>query len=143
VIGIEMFNKLLDNAEVGDNVGILLRAVKSTEVTRGDCVVKPNSIKPGTKFEGTAYILNEEEGGRKKPFSAKYQYVSCFELFRCVNDDLRNSVSNKIGWVLPFCELIELLFTFLSCKQTTILPPNCRHHRQDRISTRSNNGNAW
>jgi len=73
VTGIEMFNKLLDYAEAGENVGILLRAIKREDVCRGDVLAKPGTVKAHTKFECKVYILTEEEGGRKKPFSAKYQ----------------------------------------------------------------------
>jgi len=73
VTGIEMFNKLLDYAEAGENVGVLLRAVKREDISRGDVIAKPGTVKAFSKFECKVYILTEEEGGRKKPFSAKYQ----------------------------------------------------------------------
>jgi elongation factor Tu len=73
VTGIEMFNKLLDYAEAGENVGVLLRAVKREDIARGDVIAKPGTVKAHSKFECKVYILTEEEGGRKKPFSAKYQ----------------------------------------------------------------------
>jgi len=71
--GIEMFNKLLDHAESGDNAGILLKGLKKEEVTRGDVVCKPESLKAYTTFEGRCVLLGEDEGGRKKGFTAKYQ----------------------------------------------------------------------
>ena len=64
VTGIEMFNKLLDNGQAGDNVGILLRGIDKKEVERGQVLAKPGSIKPHTKFEGQIYVLSKEEGGR-------------------------------------------------------------------------------
>lgn len=75
VTGIEMFNKLLDYAESGENVGILLRNIKREDVTRGDVICKPNSVKAFKKFDCKVYLLNEEEGGRKKPFASNYRFV--------------------------------------------------------------------
>jgi len=73
VTGIEMFNKLLDYAESGENVGILLRGVKREDVSRGDVLAKPGTVKAFSKFDCKIYVLTEDEGGRKKPFSSKYQ----------------------------------------------------------------------
>jgi len=73
VTGIEMFNKLLDYAEAGENVGILLRNIKREDVTRGDVICKPQSVKAFKTFECKVYLLNEEEGGRKKPFASNYR----------------------------------------------------------------------
>lgn len=71
--GVEMFRKLLDRGEAGDNVGALLRGTKREEVERGQVLCKPGSIKPHTKFEAEAYILTKEEGGRHTPFFANYR----------------------------------------------------------------------
>jgi elongation factor Tu len=71
--GVEMFRKLLDSGEAGDNVGILLRGIERTQVERGQVLAKPGSIKPHTKFEAQAYILKKEEGGRHTPFFTKYR----------------------------------------------------------------------
>ncbi len=71
--GVEMFRKLLDRGEAGDNVGILLRGTKREEVERGQVLAKPGSIKPHTKFEAEVYILNKEEGGRHTPFFNNYR----------------------------------------------------------------------
>ena len=68
VTGVEMFKKLLDQGEAGDNAGILLRGLKREDVDRGQVLAKPKSIKPHTKFMGSVYILKKEEGGRHKPF---------------------------------------------------------------------------
>jgi elongation factor Tu len=73
VTDIEMFRKLLDNAEAGDNVGLLLRGVKKEDVERGQVLSKPGSIKPHTKFKATVYILSKDEGGRHTPFFAGYR----------------------------------------------------------------------
>ena len=68
VTGVEMFHKLLPQAEAGDNIGALLRGVAKDEIERGQVLAKPGSIKPHTKFVGQVYVLTEKEGGRKKPF---------------------------------------------------------------------------
>jgi elongation factor Tu len=71
--GVEMFRKLLDQGEAGDNVGVLLRGTKREEVERGQVLAAPGSITPHTKFKAEAYILNKEEGGRHTPFFTKYR----------------------------------------------------------------------
>ena len=73
VTGVEMFRKLLDQAEAGDNIGALLRGVQRTEIERGQVLAKPGSIKPHTKFKGQIYILSKEEGGRHTPFFNGYR----------------------------------------------------------------------
>ena len=73
VTGIEMFHKLLDYAEAGDNIGALLRGVAKTEIERGQVLSKPGSIHPHTKFAGQVYILKKEEGGRHTPFFNNYR----------------------------------------------------------------------
>src|SRR5690606_32961732 len=71
--GVEMFRKLLDFAEAGENVGLLLRGTKREEVERGQVVVKPGSITPHTQFEAQVYILAKDEGGRHNPFYSNYR----------------------------------------------------------------------
>ncbi|MCL2633155.1 MAG: elongation factor Tu [Oscillospiraceae bacterium] len=71
--GIEMFHKSLDQAEAGDNAGVLLRGVARTEVRRGQVLAKPGSIKPKTKFQGEVYVLTKDEGGRHTPFFSNYR----------------------------------------------------------------------
>src|SRR6202166_2002285 len=71
--GVEMFRKLLDQGEAGDNVGCLLRGTKREEVERGQVLCKPGSVKPHTKFKAEAYILTKEEGGRHTPFFTNYR----------------------------------------------------------------------
>ncbi len=71
--GVEMFRKLLDSGEAGDNVGVLLRGTKREEVERGQVLAKPGSITPHTKFEAEVYILSKEEGGRHTPFFNNYR----------------------------------------------------------------------
>jgi len=73
VTGVEMFRKLLDSGEAGDNIGVLLRGVEKDDVERGQVLAKPGSIKPHTKFKGTVYILSKEEGGRHTPFFNGYR----------------------------------------------------------------------
>ena len=73
VTGIEMFHKLMDYAEAGDNVGLLLRGVDKKAIERGQVLAKPGSIKPQTKFVGQVYVLTEKEGGRSKPFFSGYR----------------------------------------------------------------------
>jgi elongation factor Tu len=71
--GVEMFRKLLDQGQAGDNVGVLLRGTKREDVERGQVLCKPGSIKPHTKFEGEVYVLTKEEGGRHTPFFKGYR----------------------------------------------------------------------
>ena len=71
--GIEMFRKILDYAEAGDNIGCLLRGVQRTEIERGQVLAKPGSIQPHTKFKGQVYVLNKDEGGRHTPFFNNYR----------------------------------------------------------------------
>ncbi len=73
VTGVEMFNKLLDEGQAGDNIGALLRGVDKKEVVRGQVLAKPNSITPHQKFTGTIYVLSKEEGGRHSPFFDGYR----------------------------------------------------------------------
>ena len=73
VTGIEMFHKLLDSAEAGDNIGALLRGVQKNEIERGQVLCKPGSVNPHTKFTAQVYVLTEKEGGRQKPFFSGYR----------------------------------------------------------------------
>jgi elongation factor Tu len=73
VTGVEMFKKILDQGQAGDNIGVLLRGTKKDDVERGQVLCKPTSITPHTKFKGTVYILNKEEGGRHTPFFKGYR----------------------------------------------------------------------
>jgi len=73
VTGVEMFRKLLDQGQAGDNVGVLLRGTKKDDVERGQVLAKPGSIKPHTKFKGEVYVLTKEEGGRHTPFFNGYR----------------------------------------------------------------------
>ena len=73
ITGIEMFHKLMDSAEAGDNVGLLLRGVQKNDIERGQVLCKPGSINPHTKFVGQVYVLTEKEGGRSKPFFTNYR----------------------------------------------------------------------
>ncbi len=71
--GVEMFRKLLDEGQAGDNVGVLLRGTKREEVERGQVLAKPGTITPHTKFKAEVYVLSKEEGGRHTPFFANYR----------------------------------------------------------------------
>ena len=73
VTGVEMFRKILDRGEAGDNVGLLLRGVEKTDIRRGMVICKPGSVKPHTHFKAEVYILSKEEGGRHTPFFNKYR----------------------------------------------------------------------
>ena len=73
VTGVEMFRKLLDQAEAGDNIGVLLRGVQRNEIERGQVLAKPGSITPHTKFKAQVYVLSREEGGRHTPFFNNYR----------------------------------------------------------------------
>jgi elongation factor Tu len=73
VTGVEMFNKMLDQGQAGDNAGLLLRGTKKTEVERGQVLCKPGTITPHTEFEAETYILSKDEGGRHKPFFKGYK----------------------------------------------------------------------
>ena len=71
--GVEMFRKTLDEAQAGDNIGVLLRGIEKSEVSRGQVLAAPGSITPHTKFEGSVYVLTKEEGGRHTPFFEGYR----------------------------------------------------------------------
>jgi elongation factor Tu len=73
VTGVEMFRKILDYGEAGDNVGLLLRGIEKTDIRRGMVICKPGSVKPHTKFKAEIYVLSKEEGGRHTPFFNKYR----------------------------------------------------------------------
>ncbi len=73
VTGVEMFRKLLDQAEAGDNIGVLLRGIQRNEIERGQVLAKPGTIHPHTSFKGEVYVLTKEEGGRHKPFFSNYR----------------------------------------------------------------------
>jgi elongation factor Tu len=71
--GVEMFRKLLDEGEAGDNAGLLLRGIEKKDIRRGMVICKPGSITPHTEFKGEVYVLSKEEGGRHTPFFQKYR----------------------------------------------------------------------
>ncbi len=81
ITGVEMFRKILDRGEAGDNVGILLRGIEKSDIKRGMVICKPGSVTPHAKFKAEVYILKKEEGGRHTPFHNNYQStVLCYEL---------------------------------------------------------------
>ncbi|HSP41108.1 MAG TPA: elongation factor Tu [Gillisia sp.] len=88
VTGVEMFRKILDRGEAGDNVGILLRGIEKTQITRGMVITKPGSVKPHAKFKAEVYILKKEEGGRHTPFHNNYRpqfYVRTTDVTGTIN----------------------------------------------------------
>ncbi len=110
VTGVEMFNKLLDEGQAGDNIGALLRGIDKNEVERGQVLAKPGSITPHTKFKGTIYALSKEEGGRHSPFFTGYRPQFYFR-----TTDITGTVALPEGkeMVMPgdnteiICELIH------------------------------------
>lgn len=97
-LGLEMFRRNLDKAEVGDNVGILIRGIKKDEVTRGNILAKPGSMKIYNKFEGKVYILTKKEGGRHKGFANNYKPQF---FFRTMNITGSINLPENITFVLP------------------------------------------
>ena len=93
VTGVEMFRKLLDEGQAGDNVGLLLRGVDKEEIERGMVLAKPGSITPHTKFEAEVYVLTKEEGGRHTPFFKGYRPQFYFR-----TTDVTGSVSCRRAW---------------------------------------------
>jgi elongation factor Tu len=88
VTGVEMFRKLLDQGQAGDNIGCLLRGIDRDEVERGMALAHPGSIKPHTEFEGQVYVLRKDEGGRHTPFFAGYRpqfYIGTLDVTGSVN----------------------------------------------------------
>ena len=73
ITGVEMFRKILDRGEAGDNVGLLLRGIEKEQIRRGMVICKPGSVKPHAKFKAEVYVLSKEEGGRHTPFFNKYR----------------------------------------------------------------------
>ena len=92
ITGIEMFHKMMDYAEAGDNIGALLRGIQKNEIERGQVLCKPGSIHPHTKFVGQVYVLTEKEGGRQKPFFAGYRPQFYFR-----TTDVTGSISRPDG----------------------------------------------
>jgi elongation factor Tu len=96
--GVEMFRKMLDRGEAGDNVGVLLRSVKRDEVFRGQVLAKPGTLSTSTKFEAEVYALTKEEGGRHKPFMSGYR-PQCF--FRTADVSGKISLAKGVEMILP------------------------------------------
>jgi elongation factor Tu len=92
VTDIEMFRKLLDTAEAGDNVGVLMRGIKKEDIERGQVIAKPATIKPHTKFKANVYVLSKDEGGRHTPFFNNYRPQFYFR-----TTDVTGSVKLKEG----------------------------------------------
>jgi elongation factor Tu len=92
VTGVEMFNKLLDSGQAGDNIGVLLRGIERDEVERGQVLAKSGSIKPHTRFTARVYVLTKEEGGRHTPFYNGYR-----PQFYLRTTDVTGAISLKDG----------------------------------------------
>ncbi len=147
--GVEMFRKLLDQGQAGDNVGVLLRGTKREDVERGQVLCKPGSITPHTKFVAEAYILTKEEGGRHTPFFTNYRPQFYFR-----TTDVTGIIRLKEGveMIMPGdnAELDVELITPIAMEQKPALRhPRRRPHRrrrrrgQDRRSTRCRQPCRW
>ena len=131
--GVEMFRKLLDRGEAGDNVGVLLRGTKREEVERGQVLSAPGSITPHTKFTCECYILTKEEGGRHTPFFSNYRPQFYFR-----TTDVTGSVVLPDGteMVMPGdnmtqCE-VELIQPIAMERRSALRHPRGRSHRRRR-----------
>jgi len=110
VTGVEMFKKLLDEGQAGDNVGLLLRGTDRTDVERGQVVAKPGSINPHTKFKGEVYILTKEEGGRHTPFFTGYRPQFYFRTTDVTGD---SALGEGVEMVMPG-DNVELLVELIT-----------------------------
>ncbi len=101
--GVEMFRKLLDSAQAGDNVGLLLRGVNRDDIERGMVICKPGSIKPHTKFDSEVYVLSKEEGGRHTPFVAGYRPQFYFRTTDVTGniEEIRSTGGDKAEMCMP------------------------------------------
>ena len=132
VTGVEMFRKLLDQGQAGDNVGLLLRGVDKEEIERGMVLAKPGSITPHTKFEAEVYVLNKEEGGRHTPFFKGYRPQFYFR-----TTDVTGSVELPAGteMVMPGDNIqmtIELITPIAMEEQAALRHPRGRPHGRRR-----------
>jgi elongation factor Tu len=109
-LGLEMFKKSIDHAEVGDNAGILIRGIKKNEVTRGNILATPGTIKPYQSFKGKAYILTKKEGGRHKGFGANYKPQFFFRTMNVTGSIL---LEEGIAFVMPG-DSVNLLVTLVN-----------------------------
>jgi elongation factor Tu len=130
--GVEMFRKLLDRGEAGDNIGALLRGVDREGVERGQVLCKPGSVKPHTNFEAEAYILTKEEGGRHTPFFANYRPQFYFR-----TTDVTGTVKLPEGteMVMPGDNLkfeVELIAPIAMEETAALRHPRRRPHRRRR-----------
>ena len=130
--GVEMFRKLLDQGQAGDNVGVLLRGTKREDVERGQVLCKPGSITPHTKFVAEAYILTKEEGGRHTPFFTNYRPQFYFR-----TTDVTGIIKLKEGveMIMPGdnAELdVELITPIAMDERPALRHPRRRPHRRRR-----------
>ena len=132
VTGVEMFRKLLDQGQAGDNVGVLLRGIKREEIERGQVLCKPGSITPHKKFKAEVYVLKKEEGGRHTPFFNGYRPQFYFR-----TTDVTGVVTLPAGieMVMPGDNInvdVELI-TPIACEERSALrDPRGRPHRRRR-----------
>ena len=127
--GVEMFRKLLDEGQAGDNIGVLLRGTKREEVERGQVLAKPGSINPHTKFECEVYVLSKEEGGRHTPFFPGYRPQFYFR-----TTDVTGSCELPAGteMVMPG-DNIKMVVTLIAPDRDGAGPALCHPRgRQDR-----------
>lgn len=116
VTGLEMFQKSLDEALAGDNVGVLLRGIQKTDIERGMVIAKPGTINPHTKFDSQVYILTKEEGGRHTPFFEGYRpqfYVRTTDVTGKI-ESFRSDNDTPAQMVMPGCESKNSIFTSLN-----------------------------
>ena len=135
--GVEMFRKLLDEGQAGDNVGILLRGTKREEVERGQVLAKPGSITPHAKFECEVYVLSKEEGGRHTPFFNNYRPQFYFR-----TTDVTGAVELPKGteMVMPG-DNIKMVVTLITPDRDGAGPALCHPRgRQDRRRRRRRQG---
>ena len=130
--GVEMFRKLLDQGEAGDNIGVLLRGTKREEVERGQVLAKPGSITPHTMFKAEAYVLTKEEGGRHTPFFDNYRPQFYFR-----TTDVTGSVKLPEGteMVMPGDNVsmeVELIGADRDGRGPALRDPRRRPHRRRR-----------
>ena len=137
VTGVEMFRKLLDSGEAGDNIGALLRGIGREEVERGQVLAKPGSITPHTKFTAEAYILTKEEGGRHTPFFTNYRPQFYFR-----TTDVTGVVHLPEGteMVMPGDNVsmeVELIAPIADGRGPALCDPRRRPHRRRRRRRRN------
>jgi elongation factor Tu len=120
VTGVEMFRKILDTGEAGDNAGLLLRGIDKEAIRRGMVIAKPGSVKPHKEFKAEVYILKKEEGGRHTPFHNRYRPQFYFRTTDVTGEVI---LTDGVEMVMPGDNLTLLLslFSRLLCRRTYVL----------------------